>query len=94
MKFQPEKKKILQEICLKYLKEAIDLLSPELIISIGRYAEDRVNDLYKKQSINSDIKHKCIPHPSPRSLNNTNWNEKAKKWLIDNDAMKYMHTTK
>lgn len=88
--FQPDKKKLLQEICLKYLKEAIDLLAPELIISVGRYAEDRVKDLYKVNAIDDCIEHKCIPHPSPRALNNTNWNEKAKKWLIDNDVMKYM----
>lgn len=81
---------MLQEICTKYLAEAIKLLSPVVIVSIGRYVEDRVNELIKKNAIDSGIAHKCIPHPSPRSLNNTNWNEKAKKWLTDNDIMKYM----
>lgn len=66
-------------------------MSPTVIISIGRYVEDRVNELLKKNLIDSDgVEHKCIPHPSPRSLNNTNWKEKAEKWLIDNDIMKYM----
>lgn len=88
---QTDKKKLMQDICTKYLKEAIDLLSPELIVSVGRYAEDRVKELYKTDSIDSRIQHKCIPHPSPRALNNTNWNEKAKQWLIDNDVMKYIN---
>lgn len=75
---------------MKYLKEAIDVLAPQLIISVGRYAEDRVKELYKSNDINNGILHKCMPHPSPRALNNTNWNEKAKQWLIDNDAMQYI----
>lgn len=75
---------------MKYLGEAIDVLAPKVIISIGRYAEDRVNELYKTKAINESILHKCMPHPSPRALNNTNWSEKAKQWLIDNDAMKYI----
>lgn len=87
---QSDKKKLLQDICSTYLKEAIDLLAPELIISVGRYAEHRVKELYKAKKIDNRIKHKCIPHPSPRALYNNDWNEKATKWLIDNDIMKYM----
>lgn len=72
------------------MKEAIDLLAPELLISVGRYTEDRIKELYKANAINSNIQHKYMPHPSPRALNNTNWNEKAKQWLIDNDVIKYL----
>ena len=72
------------------MREAIELIAPEQIISIGRYTEDRVKVLQKSKSISSNIRHKCMPHPSPRSLNNTNWNEKAAKWLIDNDVMPFL----
>lgn len=78
----------MQNICAKSLIEVIELLKPELIISIGRFAEDRVKEVLKLHEHNDEIQHKCMPHPSPRALNNTNWNEKAKKWLIDNDVMK------
>lgn len=89
---QPEVRKQLQATCGLYLKEAIDLLSPTVIVSIGRYTEDRVKDLLKLNLISDSINHKCMPHPSPRSLNNQNWNEKAKKWLVDNDIMQFMQT--
>lgn len=71
------------------MHEAIELLSPSVIVSIGRYTEDRINELYKANRVNASIEHKCMPHPSPRALNNTNWNEKAKKWLIDNDVLEH-----
>lgn len=91
MQIQPDLRKQLQNICLKYMNETIELLSPAVIVSIGRYTEDRINELYKQNRVNVSIVHKCMPHPSPRSLNNTNWNEKAKKWLIENDLMRYFN---
>lgn len=92
MQMQSEQRKQLQNICLEYMKEAIELLSPTVIVSIGRYTEDRINELYKQNRVNASIVHKCMPHPSPRSLNNTNWNEKAKKWFIENDLMRFFNS--
>lgn len=88
---QPELRKKLQNICLGYTDEAIRLLSPTVIVSIGRYTEDRINELYKQNRLKASIVHKCMPHPSPRSLNNTNWNEKAKNWLVENDLMRFFN---
>lgn len=85
-----EEKKKLQDICSKSLAEAINLLEPRVIVSIGRYVEDRVKELFKQNAIDHSIGHKCLPHPSPRSLNNTNWDEKARKWLIDNDIDRFL----
>ncbi|GAB0087629.1 Single-strand selective monofunctional uracil DNA glycosylase [Sergentomyia squamirostris] len=85
-----EEKRKLQEICSKSLAEAINLLEPKIIVSIGRYVEDRVKDLLKSKAIDVGIDHKCLPHPSPRSLNNTNWDEKARKWFIDNEIHHFL----
>lgn len=89
-KKQSDKRKLLQDICAQSMEEVIRLLSPKLIVSIGRYAEDRVKEVFKGYTFEKSIEHKCIPHPSPRALNNTKWNEKAEKWLNDNDVMKLL----
>ena len=70
----------------------IEIFNPKIIISVGSYANDRVKDLKKKNLLSPDIDCKLIPHPSPRALNNQDWVEKAKKWYIDNDIIKYFKT--
>lgn len=72
------------------MKEAIQLLAPEIIVSIGRYSEDRIKDLQKQGVIDSKVKSLYITHPSPRSLNNTNWVEKAEIWFKENDILQYL----
>lgn len=84
-----EGKAQLNTICLNYLKQAIVIFNPKIIISVGSFANDRIKDLRKKDLISSSIECKLIPHPSPRSLHNQDWVEKAKKWYVDNDVMKY-----
>ncbi|XP_055543975.1 single-strand selective monofunctional uracil-DNA glycosylase [Wyeomyia smithii] len=81
----------LQEVCVQYLKEALELFHPKIIISVGRYTEDRVKALVKQNFLDPSVfQLKCMPHPSPRSLNNTNWNEKAQVWLTENGLMPYL----
>ncbi|XP_053682606.1 single-strand selective monofunctional uracil DNA glycosylase isoform X2 [Sabethes cyaneus] len=81
----------LQEICTTYLKEALELLQPAIIVSVGRYTEDRVKALVKQKLLDpNSVQLKCIPHPSPRSVNNTNWTEKASLWLTGNGIMPYL----
>jgi uracil-DNA glycosylase len=71
------------------LGKAIELLQPQIIISIGSYANDRVKDLKKKNLIDGSIECKLLAHPSPRALNNHDWPEKAKKWFTDNGIIEY-----
>lgn len=85
-----DSRKTLQLICNKHLARAVEYLSPTVIICVGTYTKDRVNEILKNGFISNSITVKCMPHPSPRSLNNTNWAEKAEKWFLDNDIMKYL----
>ncbi|XP_050085194.1 single-strand selective monofunctional uracil DNA glycosylase [Anopheles aquasalis] len=81
----------IQAIAEQHLAEALQVLQPKIIISVGRYTEDRVKTLIKQNKLDATaIRTLCIAHPSPRSLNNTNWNEKAKRWLEDNGIMPFL----
>uniref|UniRef100_A0A2M4ARW7 Putative single-strand selective monofunctional uracil dna glycosylase n=1 Tax=Anopheles triannulatus TaxID=58253 RepID=A0A2M4ARW7_9DIPT len=81
----------LQRIAEQYLVDALQVLQPKIIISVGRYTEDRVKTLIKQNKLDATvIRTLCLAHPSPRSLNNTNWNEKAKLWLTENGIMSFL----
>jgi single-strand selective monofunctional uracil DNA glycosylase len=79
----------LKDVCLEYLRQAIEVLNPQIIISVGSYVNDRIKELQKKNQLNPNIVCKLIPHPSPRSINNQDWVEKAKKWFVDNEIIEY-----
>lgn len=79
----------MNEICLNYLSQAIKIFKPEIIISVGGYANDRIKLLNKKNLISASIECKLIPHPSPRAINNQDWVNKAKTWFVDNKIVKY-----
>lgn len=84
-------KSTLRDICLKYLEKEIQLIQPEIIIAIGSYVGDSLRKL-SKQSIyvRTNIKILQLAHPSPRSLNNNNWPEKATEFFESNDLLKYI----
>jgi single-strand selective monofunctional uracil DNA glycosylase len=90
---QGETKKQLQTICLKHLSAIVQLLKPKIIIAIGRWSEDRMKDLVKQQLIDASIDIRCLAHPSPRSLNNTDWPQKAEKWFADNKLLAYFQAS-
>uniref|UniRef100_A0A182VYR0 Uracil-DNA glycosylase-like domain-containing protein n=1 Tax=Anopheles minimus TaxID=112268 RepID=A0A182VYR0_9DIPT len=80
----------IQAISEQYLETALTLLKPKIVISVGRYTEDRIKTLTKRNKIDPTIVTYCMPHPSPRSLNNTNWPEKAKLWLTEHGILPYL----
>ncbi|XP_076667158.1 single-strand-selective monofunctional uracil-DNA glycosylase [Andrena cerasifolii] len=67
--------------CDKALANVIRLLNVEIVIGIGGYAEKRAQLVAKSSKL--PVKILCLPHPSPRAANNTNWSEKATKKLTE-----------
>ncbi|XP_035894753.1 single-strand selective monofunctional uracil DNA glycosylase [Anopheles stephensi] len=80
----------IQSISEQFLAKALTLLKPKIVVSVGRYTEDRVKTLSKQNKLDPAIVTYCMPHPSPRSLNNTNWPEKAKLWLTEHGILPYL----
>ncbi|KAK9309418.1 hypothetical protein QLX08_000903 [Tetragonisca angustula] len=65
----------LHAACDKALAKTISILKVEIVIGIGGYAEKRAQLVV--QSSKLPVKVLCLPHPSPRAVNNKNWSEKA-----------------
>lgn len=63
------------------------MLKVEIIIGIGRFAEERVKEILKNETSTVNVIY--MPHPSPRAVNNENWPEKAKNTLEENNLMKF-----
>lgn len=72
---------ILHSSCDKALLDIIKIIKAEIIIGIGGYAEKRAQ--FVIQSSKLPVKVLCLPHPSPRAVNNKNWSEKATKKLSE-----------
>lgn len=80
----PYKIKIREE-CLHTTEKILQLIQPEIIVAVGAY----VHDCLKKSEYCKNKRLLRLDHPSPRSLNNTNWPEKAEKFLKDEQLIEY-----
>ncbi|CAG9834316.1 unnamed protein product [Diabrotica balteata] len=81
-------RKSLEAACNNWYLEVIRLLKPKFIVAVGGYIDKKTKDLFKSNNIN-DIQILCMPHPSPRSVGNQNWHEKAHKFIDDNNLIGY-----
>ncbi|XP_013097471.2 single-strand selective monofunctional uracil DNA glycosylase [Stomoxys calcitrans] len=79
-------KKHIQDTCLRTTEAQLHLIQPEIIIAVGDY----VFRTLKQSEYCKNKRLLRLDHPSPRSLNNTNWPEKAEKFLRENDLLKYL----
>ncbi|CAD7091257.1 unnamed protein product [Hermetia illucens] len=82
-----DKKNLVRDICLKYFEKELQLVNPSIVVAVGTYVDDCFKNLSKQYK---DIRFLKLAHPSPRSLNNTNWPEKAEIFFKENDLMKYL----
>ncbi|XP_058799667.1 single-strand selective monofunctional uracil DNA glycosylase [Phymastichus coffea] len=73
--------------CDETLITVLKLLKVDIVVGVGRFAEKRAQTVIKTTGL--PIKVLCIPHPSPRSVGNENWNEKAKLKLREYNLMQY-----
>lgn len=81
----PYKQQIRDE-CLRITEEILKLIQPEIIVAIGLY----VYDTLRKSEYCKTKRLLRLAHPSPRSLYNNDWPEKAEKFLIEEDLLKYL----
>ncbi|KAH8374826.1 hypothetical protein KR200_006973 [Drosophila serrata] len=81
-------KQQLRDRCLDTLEEQLHLLQPQVVVAVGEYVHTA---LKRSKFCKSDsVIVLRLPHPSPRSVNNNNWPEKAQAFLEDNGLIRYM----
>ncbi|XP_055906936.1 single-strand selective monofunctional uracil DNA glycosylase [Eupeodes corollae] len=84
-------KAAVRDICLKYLEKELLLVQPEIVVAIGTYVGDCMKRLAKQSNyVGCNVNILQLAHPSPRSLNNTNWPDKATNFFESNDLLKYL----
>lgn len=83
-------KSSVRDICLKFLEKEIELIQPEIVIAIGSYVGDCLKRLAKQSNYVGSLKILQLAHPSPRSVNNNNWPEKATVFFQENNLLKYI----
>jgi len=77
-------RKPLEEACDAALRETVELLEPELVVGIGRYAADRA----ARALAGLGVRTGRILHPSPASpLANSGWAERAEGELRELGAI-------
>lgn len=83
-------RKQLENLCDDSFFNLISILKPELIIPIGEYCETRLHHIFKSRLVQPP-KILRLSHPSPRSLNNQNWPEKAEQFFKANNITQYFN---
>ncbi len=74
-------RKILFEICDESLKNIVEILKPEFLIGVGKFAFERSEIAMKNKNKNKNIQVVKILHPSPASPLSVNWGEKVTEQL-------------
>ncbi|CAK1583332.1 unnamed protein product [Parnassius mnemosyne] len=89
--FKVSEMKALYEICDQTFIRVLELYKVQTIVAVGKFCETRAHKAIEEHlpSKSRTIKVLYLPHPSPRTVNNNDWDQKAKEYLIKYDLLKY-----
>ncbi|RKX87666.1 MAG: single-stranded DNA-binding protein [Spirochaetes bacterium] len=74
----------LTEICDTHLKKVIEIMEPEFLVGVGKYAEKNFIRVTETMNIGKKYKISAILHPSPANPHaNRGWAEAVTKQLIE-----------
>ncbi|XP_045453115.1 single-strand selective monofunctional uracil DNA glycosylase [Melitaea cinxia] len=79
----------LYNICDPIFVKVLKLYEVQIIVAIGKFCETRAQKALKKYMPYSNIKVLYLSHPSPRTVNNNNWEEKALEQLKAHNLLEY-----
>ncbi|CAB3248934.1 unnamed protein product, partial [Arctia plantaginis] len=87
--FKVSEIKDLYNICDPIFSKVLELYKVQKIVAIGRFCETRAKKILEKYPSLRPIQILYLPHPSPRTANENNWEEKARELLKNSDLLKY-----
>ncbi|XP_068619260.1 single-strand selective monofunctional uracil DNA glycosylase [Battus philenor] len=89
--FKVSEMKALYEICDPVFIRVLELYQVQTIVAIGKFCEARAQKAIEEYlpSKSKIIKVLYLPHPSPRTVNNNDWDKKAIEYLRKYDLLKY-----
>ena len=74
----------LTRICDKHLKKVIEIMEPEYLVGVGKYAEKNFKRVVESIDNNKKYKISAILHPSPANPHaNRGWSEAVTKQLVE-----------
>ncbi|XP_013192104.1 single-strand selective monofunctional uracil DNA glycosylase isoform X2 [Amyelois transitella] len=77
------------DICDPTFIKVLQLYEVKLIIAIGKFCETRAQKALKNFLPHNSIQVLYLPHPSPRAVNNTDWDQKAFEILKAYNLLQY-----
>ncbi|BFF90471.1 single-strand selective monofunctional uracil-DNA glycosylase [Drosophila madeirensis] len=81
----PYKQKI-RDACLDALEKQLLIVKPQVVVAVGDY----VYQALKRSDYCKTVSMLRLAHPSPRSVNNTKWPEKAQEFLEQHGLVRFM----
>ncbi|XP_049877484.1 single-strand selective monofunctional uracil DNA glycosylase [Pectinophora gossypiella] len=76
-------------ICDRVLIKVLELYEVKTIVAIGKFCETRAQKAIKKYMSGSPVQILYMPHPSPRAVNNNNWDQKAIACLKNQNLLQF-----
>ncbi|XP_022213183.1 single-strand selective monofunctional uracil-DNA glycosylase [Drosophila obscura] len=77
-------KRQIRDVCLDALEKQLLIVKPQVVVAVGDYVYQA---LKRSDHCKTLLR---LAHPSPRSLNNTNWPEKAQEFLEQHGLIHFM----
>ncbi|XP_017774188.1 PREDICTED: single-strand selective monofunctional uracil DNA glycosylase-like [Nicrophorus vespilloides] len=80
-------KRKIQQICDQYMLHVLQLLECKIVVGIGRYAQERMDNILKTSNL--DVQLLYMKHPSPLAGTTDQWIEDTNKLIQENNLNSY-----
>ncbi|KAG7298059.1 hypothetical protein JYU34_018829 [Plutella xylostella] len=91
--FKASQMQPLYDMCDPTFIKVLKLYDVQIIVAIGKFCETRAKKAVEKHLPNSSVQIYYLPHPSPRTVNNNDWDKKAIEHLNKYNLIQYYNNS-